>query len=46
MNNPLELLRLMRPKHWVKSVFVFAGLVFGHAWGDSALVWRVVMSRT
>lgn len=42
MNNPLELLRLMRPKHWVKSLFVFAGLVFGHAWGDSALVWRVV----
>jgi len=42
MNNPMDLIRLLRPKHWVKSLFVFAGLVFGHAWGDSALVWRVI----
>lgn len=42
MNNLLDLIRLLRPRHWVKSLFVFAGLVFGHAWGDSALVWRVI----
>jgi len=42
MNKPLEMLRLMRPKHWVKNLFVFAGLFFGHALGDVALVWRVV----
>ena len=42
MNTAFELIRLLRPKHWVKSLFVFAGLFFGHAWGDIDLVWRVV----
>ncbi len=42
MNTVFELIRLLRPKHWVKSLFVFAGLLFGHALGDSMLVWRVV----
>ncbi len=37
-----ELLRLMRPHQWVKNGFVFTGLLFGHAWHDSALVWQVV----
>jgi len=41
MNAPLELIRLMRPKQWVKSLFVFVGLLFGHAWGDASVVWRV-----
>ena len=36
-----ELLRLMRPKQWVKSLFVFAGLLFGHAWTDPILVKQV-----
>ena len=40
MNQAFELIRLLRPKHWVKSLFVFAGLLFGNAWGDSMLVWR------
>ena len=42
MNSLFELMRLMRPKHWVKSIFVFTGLFFGHALGDATLVWRVV----
>jgi 4-hydroxybenzoate polyprenyltransferase len=42
MNSVFELMRLLRPKHWVKSLFVFAGLFFGHALGDPVLVWRVV----
>ncbi|OFZ68884.1 MAG: prenyltransferase [Betaproteobacteria bacterium RBG_16_58_11] len=41
MNAPLELIRLLRPKQWVKSLFVFVGLLFGHAWGDASMVWRV-----
>ena len=42
MNAPLELIRLLRPKQWVKSLFVFVGLLFGHAWGDADTVWRVM----
>jgi len=42
MNAPLDLMRLLRPKQWVKSLFLFVGLLFGHAWGDASLVWRVL----
>lgn len=42
MNAPLDLIRLLRPKQWVKSLFLFVGLLFGHAWGDAGLVWRVL----
>lgn len=42
MNAPLDLLRLLRPKQWVKSLFVFVGLLFGHAWGDASVVWHVI----
>ena len=42
MTTTLDLIRLLRPKQWVKSLFVFVGLLFGHAWGDTHLVWRVV----
>lgn len=31
-------LKLLRPHQWVKSSFVFVGLVFAHAWGDQAAV--------
>lgn len=27
-------LRLLRPHQWLKNVFVFVGLLFGHAWND------------
>lgn len=40
-NMAVELWRLMRPKQWVKSLFVFAGLLFGHAWTDPMLVKQV-----
>jgi 4-hydroxybenzoate polyprenyltransferase len=39
-----HLLRLMRPHQWVKNLFVFTGLIFGHAWGDSHLLWSVVLA--
>ena len=35
--------RLMRPHQWLKNSFVFTGLLFGHAWHDSAVVWHVVL---
>lgn len=34
----LELARLARPHHWTKNGFVLAGLLFGHAWREPALV--------
>jgi len=44
MKKMLELLRLMRPYQWVKNAFVFVGLLFGHAWHDSALVTQAVIA--
>lgn len=42
MTNVASLIRLMRPKQWVKNLFVFTGLLFSHAWGDVALVTKVL----
>jgi len=39
-----ELLRLMRPYQWVKNLFVFTGLLFGHAWHDPHLVTQAVIA--
>ena len=33
-----DVIQLVRPHHWVKNGFVLAGLLFGHAWRDPALV--------
>ena len=41
MNRARDLIRLARPHHWIKSGFVFVGLLFGHAWHDLDLVLRV-----
>jgi 4-hydroxybenzoate polyprenyltransferase len=41
MNKMFDLLRLMRPHQWVKNIFVFTGLLFGHAWHDAHLVAQV-----
>ncbi len=36
-------LRLLRPHQWVKSVFVFVGLLFGHAWHNPLLLQNVLL---
>jgi 4-hydroxybenzoate polyprenyltransferase len=35
---PRDFVQLARPHHWVKNGFVLAGLLFGHAWNDAAMV--------
>ena len=37
-------LKLLRPHQWVKSGFVFVGLLFGHGWRDPSLVHKVVLA--
>lgn len=38
-----DLWRLLRPKQWVKSGFVFMGVLFGHAWSQPEIVRRVLI---
>ena len=44
MNQLALFLKLLRPHQWIKSGFVFVGLLFGHAWGDSHLVHKVLLA--
>jgi 4-hydroxybenzoate polyprenyltransferase len=44
MNNPINLWRLMRPRQWVKSCFVFTGVLFANAWHQSQMVQRVLLA--
>lgn len=37
-------LKLLRPHQWLKSGFVFVGLLFGHAWNDPQLVGQVLLA--
>jgi 4-hydroxybenzoate polyprenyltransferase len=37
-------LKLLRPHQWVKSGFVFVGLLFGHAWQNPAIVTGAVLA--
>lgn len=37
-------LKLLRPHQWLKSGFVFIGLLFGHAWHDALLVRNVLLA--
>jgi 4-hydroxybenzoate polyprenyltransferase len=37
MKRWLAFVELLRPRQWVKNVFVLVGLVFGHAWRDPSL---------
>lgn len=39
-----DVLQLLRPHHWVKNGFVLAGLLFGHPWGDAALVTAALLA--
>lgn len=38
MSRARAFVELLRPQQWVKNAFVLAGLMFGHAWGDPAMV--------
>ena len=38
------MLKLLRPHQWIKSGFVFVGLLFGHAWNDWALAVSVLQA--
>ena len=44
MNNPINLWRLMRPRQWVKSSFVFTGILFASAWRQPQMVQRVLLA--
>jgi 4-hydroxybenzoate polyprenyltransferase len=44
VNNVINLLKLMRPRQWVKSCFVFMGILFANAWHDRQMVKHVLMA--
>jgi 4-hydroxybenzoate polyprenyltransferase len=39
-----SLWRLMRPHQWIKNVFVFTGLIFGHYWTDVDFLQRALFA--
>ncbi len=43
-NNLLALVRLLRPKQWVKNVFIFAGILFARKIGDLDLLSSVMLT--
>jgi 4-hydroxybenzoate polyprenyltransferase len=44
VNRPKDILRLMRPYHWVKNIFVFTGFVFGSDYNDFELFFSICMA--
>ncbi len=44
MNNPKQVLKLMRPHQWLKNGFVLVGPFFAQAWGDAAILSAVLLS--
>ena len=44
MNQLTLFLKLLRPHQWIKSGFVFVGLLFGHVWSNGALVQQVLLA--
>lgn len=43
-NRPIDLFRLMRPGEWLKNGFVLSGILFGHLWGETEIVLKVLMA--
>jgi 4-hydroxybenzoate polyprenyltransferase len=44
MNQLTNLVRLMRPRQWVKSSFVFTGILFANAWRQPLLAQKVLLA--
>ena len=44
MNQAANLLRLMRPRQWVKSCFVLTGILFANAWRQPQMAQRVLLA--
>ena len=44
MNKVINLLRLMRPRQWVKNCFVFTGILFANAWHDLQAIKHVLLA--
>ncbi len=44
MNQVTNLLRLMRPRQWVKSCFVLTGILFANAWRQPQMAQRVLLA--
>lgn len=44
MNNIVNLVRLLRPKEWLKNVFVFTGIIFGGSIYNEPLFLAVVLT--
>jgi 4-hydroxybenzoate polyprenyltransferase len=44
MNTVTNLLRLMRPRQWVKNCFIFMGILFANAWHDRQMVLQVLIT--
>src|SRR5882762_9213973 len=44
MNQATNLLRLMRPRQWVKSSFVLTGILFANAWRQPQMAQRVLLA--
>ena len=42
--NVSAIVRLLRPKQWVKNVFVFAGMLFGGRWHDPTLLLTLALT--
>ena len=40
----MDFILLARPHQWIKNLFVFIGLLFGHAWTDPASVWQASLA--